>query len=532
MDIQALRTGVQRHGQAPALFTAAWVLLGLLVVADGRLGLSGYASGRYRAHAIPVALSQMYHGRPHDYTAHLDIAAAFHGPEPLDDLVARFADPATPVGEGTHFWTADDRGLSDYVCLAFRLFGPRSASLANLYFALLAASLLVFTLAHRRDPAALFLPVLALLGLLAYAHTGPHYAAVVLGDGEPWKEPVGLFDSRMFESVAILAWLHLALLAWRPAGPAAWLAAVPQAALLLFLYHARSSLGWMYLSLFVLAGTAVVARLRVARRGGIPPGGLTRPLVIAGLLAVSLGGLALYKRAAYHPAYFADHGARTFWHNALMGYSYHPKLRAALDIGIDDTRTILLVIRDMEQRGDPRLTPEWTLAKIGGSLNPGKEFNWREYERSARHAYFGVWRRTPGRAIACYAWYKPRDLASHTRQLAGPLAADLRSGRANLLAIGLAVVAVLLPLGWWAVRRDPAMRAAVRELRVPLVCLLAFSTIPAIAFYAAIPTLSGFYMTLPVCLGVFALSTLTAPSVVTAIPSEYETQVDQPAKAA
>ena len=327
---------LQRHWFAFLLMASAWVLFGLLALADARLGLYRHISARTRAHAIPVALSQLYHHHPHDYTARLGVALAFRAPETLGELLKRYSDPAHAGEEGTYYWTADDRGLGDFVTLAFRAYGPKPRSLARFWFLLLAASLILFQLAYRRHAATHFAPVFVLFGLLLYAHACPHYADIDLGDGTRWQEAFGLHESRTFEALAVLAWLHLALLAWRGGGRVAWLAALPQVAMLLFLYHARSSLGWMYLALFVLAGMRILTdRARCAV-----------PLVVAGLLAASLVALQQYKRAVYHPAYFQERGSRCFWHNALMG-SYHPRLRESLDIGIDDTKAIVLVLREL-----------------------------------------------------------------------------------------------------------------------------------------------------------------------------------------
>jgi hypothetical protein len=336
---------------------------------------------------------------------------------------------------------------------------------------------------------------LVLLGLLVYAHACPHYADIDLGDGTRWQEAFGLHESRTFEALAVLAWLHLALLAWRGGGRVAWFAALPQLALLLFLYHGRSSLGWMYLALFVLAGMRIVAdRARCAA-----------PLVVAGLLAASLVALQQYKRAVYHPAYFQERGPRCFWHNALMGFTYHPRLRESLDIGIDDTKAIVLVLRELRDANDPRLTPDWTLERIGCATGGVIEFDWNAYETAARDVYLRVWQRDPAKALACYAWHKPCDLASHTWQVVRLLADDVCAGRAKLLAAGLALVAGLVVVGCRYFRHNADVREQLRGLFLPSLVLLTFSTIPAMAFYAALPTLAGFHIALPLCFGLFIL---------------------------
>jgi hypothetical protein len=429
----------------------------------------------------------------------------------LDDAIRLYSNPATPVGNDTYYWTADDRGLSDYVNLAFRLFGARTVSLALFYYALLGTSLFFFTLAGWRTPFVLFAPVLVLLGLLGYAYACSHYAAITLGDGRAWQEAVSLYDPRAFESIAVIGSLQLALFACQREPPArtAWLAVIPQILLLVFLYHARSSLGWMYLALFVLAVGRLIAvgwTRRHATNSDLASYG--RPLTVIVVVFASIVGLQQYERTMYHHSYFEDRGTRSVWHNALMGFGYAPRLRQVYDIGIDDTKVINLVLREMRKSNDPRLNPSWRLENIGGALGGVIQFDWRAYERAARDTYFGVWRREPAQAFMCYAWYKPSDLVRHTLQAGRLVGGDLGAGRATPLAVALAVVGGLLVIGVLKARSDPEACSQVRTLLATSLCLFAFSTVPAFAFYAALPTLSGFYVTLSVCIGLFTLVTL------------------------
>jgi hypothetical protein len=190
-----------------------------------------------------------------------------------------------------------------------------------------------------------------------------------------------------------------------------------------------------------------------------------------------------------------------------MGLGYAPRLQRAYDVGIDDTKVINLVLREMHRKNDPRLNPSWKLANIGGALGGVIQFDWRAYERAARDTYFGVWRREPAQAFLCYAWYKPSDLAWHTLQAGRLVGKDLIAWRATPLAAALAIVAGLLVMGRLKIRGHPEENRQIRTLLAASLCLLGFSTVPAFVFYAAMPTLSGFYVTLPVCLGLFALVT-------------------------
>jgi hypothetical protein len=496
---------LKQHGYSVVLMALALLFLTMLGLTDRQFDLSRTPSNRYRCHAIPVALSQLYHGRIHDYTAYKQLALPFQNfTIPLETLLAKYADPQAPVGEETYYWTADDRGLSDYVSASFRLFGTHVSSLAYLYYLLLLGTLLCFVCGYWREPVVLVLPVLVLLGFLIYAHACPLREQITLGDGSYWREPVALYESRTFETLGVLAWLHLGLLLWRREGfgSLTWTMALPQVLLLIFLYHARSSLGWMYLGLFILTAVRLTGLAWERWRGGRPlRDRVLRPLFVAALLLATLGGLQLYKMATYNRAYFEDRGSRTIWHNALMGYGYHPRLRESLDVGISDPKVMLLVIRRLREANDPRVNENWTPNIIGHSLGGLYQFDWPTYEGAAREIYFDVWRRQPGRAFACYAWYKPRDIIGHSAQIARLLGDELYAGRANLLGVAFAISVILLAACWQIMRRDPEKLARFRTVCGPCAMLLLFSTVPAIAFYAALPTLSAFYIALTVCTG-------------------------------
>jgi len=491
-----------------SLLGFAFLLLWFLHAIERELRLERHPSGRYRAHAIPVALSEMHHGRPHDFTAWKGLAYPFHDMrEPLDDLLKKYADPSTQVGSEVYFWAADDRGLSDYVQLAFRLFGPSLASLSNFWFVLFAASLLLFTLGYYREPGFLLVPIFILVGYIAYAHACPFRDRIPLGDGTIWGEPIALYESRTFDALGLIAWFHLAVLAWRSSRPdiITCVTAIFQAMLLVFLYHARSSLGWMYLSLLTLTLAAMAPPLWRRARGACLDRSLSGPILVSSLLLMSLLGLHFYKQAFYHPRYFQDLGTRTFWHNALMGFGYHPDLRKSLDVGVDDAKIILLVLKRMKEENDPRLDPSWTHENIGRSLAAHTRFDWRPYEAASRDIYLRVWKTQPGAAFACYAWYKPCDIWRHTRTVGMHVGGEILQGRANTLIVALVgAIILLLSIGKGALR-DRSGHGWIRANLFLCLWLLCFSLIPSMAFYAALPTLAAFYVALPLFVGLTIL---------------------------
>jgi hypothetical protein len=481
-----------------ALSGVAAALVVLLFATDRRLGLHQFASTRYRFHAIPVAVSTVYHGRTHDYTAFRNLAMRFQDADKrLDDQIRQAVHPDYDIGGGTYFWVADDRGLADFVIGAFRLFGPKTRSLSKFYFVLLGLALALYAVGYWRTPAALTLPVLVLLGWLAIAQVMLHRVPFPNGQGY-WGEEIALYESRMFDVLALVSVLHLAVLAG--VGPRvsrlAWLTAVPQAALLIFLYHARSSIGWQYLALFALAAARVawwvVSRLRSAES---PPSLLARPLFVSALLVLSVVGLKQYQQARHHRDYVAEYGRRTFWHNALMGLAYHPGLRDELPMKLcDDRDAVDLVLKRMGEKNPDLDRNVWNWQAALNSLGNHNQFDWNGYEAAAREIYVSLWSDRPDRMAACYAYYKPADVARQVAVLGGRLGKNVVTGRAWEFVAGVALSLAALAGVVRAARRDEQFRAWLRSLSRVVLLVLPFSLIPGIAFYPALTTVACFYL--------------------------------------
>jgi len=379
------------------LLWSAVGLIALLYCADSRLGLYRSPSNRLRYHAIPVAVSRLYYHWPNDYTASRNLAMQFHNQRRgMVDVLRESLHPPYPIGTGVYFWVADDRGLADYVVGAFSLFGPRLSSLSKFYCLVLATIVLIFFGGYWRRPGVLLLPVALLAGWLLLVEvmrlpTGVSYRSWAWGTELCLGvEDCALYESRMFDVLSLVAAMHLMMLIVLPAPRTAWLSSLPQAALLLFLYHCRSSIGWQYLALAAAIGVRVAwwanGRIRAAKP---PPWGeLVAPAFVAVLLATSIVGLRAYQKVFYHPEYFAERGSRTFWHNALMGLAYHPTLQDELPMTMcDDKNAINLVLARMFQK-DPTLDPNvWNWAAALNSLGSHNEFDWVRYEANARELY-------------------------------------------------------------------------------------------------------------------------------------------------
>src|SRR2546430_17601124 len=87
-----------------------WVALSLaLIYRRGiEIGSDRNVADRYRYHAIPVAISSMYHRRPHNFTAYKTLAFRFQAPGDLDTLIASSIKMTGSQLSGDYYWAADD----------------------------------------------------------------------------------------------------------------------------------------------------------------------------------------------------------------------------------------------------------------------------------------------------------------------------------------------------------------------------------------------------------------------------------------
>ena len=388
------------------------------LLADLRLGLYRSPSNRLRYHAIPVAVSRLYHDWPRDYTASRNLAMQFQNHRRgMVDLIRESVDPPYPIGTGIYFWVADDRGLADFVAASFGLFGPRLHSLSKFYFVLLAASVLIFFTGYWRRPAVLLLPVALLRGWLVLVEV------MRLPNGVSYRS--WAWGTELCLGVEDCAALRVADVR-RPElrlrdAPDDADCRVARAAH--GVDHRRAAGGVTGLPVSL----AVVDRLAVP--GAVDRGGtgaawwvgcrlcsaerpqwctLIQTSFAAALLVLSIAGLRAYQRETYHPEYFTERGQRTFWHNALMGLAYHPTLKDELPMAMcDDKDAIDLVLARMFQK-DPTLDPNvWNWAAALNSLGSHNEFDWVRYEANARDIYFDLWRDAPAQMLGCLRRAEP-----------------------------------------------------------------------------------------------------------------------------
>jgi len=455
-------------------------------------------SSRMRLHAIPVAISQIYHGRVHDYTAFWSIAMRFHNQQLLDTAIDQAVHADIPPGDRTYYWTADDRGLSDFVNVAFRLFGPKMRALFNFWFLLLGLSVIAAILRYRQDPIALAAIACSVIGI------GAVLPALTRAAGEGFGEPsIHISESRMFDILGIVALLHLLLAMLRPSATPRWLdvaTLIAQAGLIALLIHARTSVSWLFLA--ILSIGLVLAVLRLKGRGRPPQSGVV--LAVSCTVLVAWTGVHLYQRAAFNPAYFGEIGPRTFWHNALMGLGQNFVLSRKLNVVGSDSTAVDAVLLDMKTRNDSRLTEQWQTQNILNSLGSSNTFDWRAYEDVARDLYFRTLFSDPWQATRLFVWDKPGRVVALIGCEFLLLTCD--ASRFSNVRFPVRPITLYLPWIWVALlalvaaslcasrRVDKEMLGAT-ESNGSIVLLLLLAALiglaPAIIVYPAVPQLGG-----------------------------------------
>jgi len=451
-------------------------------------------------------MSQIYHGRLHDYTGYASIAIPFQSGKPIGEMIAWAMQATIPENDRPYFWTADDRGFSDYVNGAFRIFGPRVMSLYYFWFLLLFGSLTVAILRFKND-----LPALAIVActMIAIVAALPLYVrAPGLNFGEM---SVNISETRMFEILGAIAAVHIILAALRPsfAQPLLNLGLLSfQVLLLFFLMHNRSSIAWLALALIGLALVTAAIRWRLKQ----PRKYVQHAAAVAGILVLGWVSLAVYHKAMLNSTYRGAIGPRTIWHNIVMGLSYNPTLAKVARISvIDDGAAAEAIVQDMRARADPRLTPDWNKQSILNSFGSHNLFDWRSYESAARGLVIRTLINNPGAALQMIFWDKPLTIIHAVRcqamliraacyapgadlKNAGPTLPDVKFQPLSLLSFGLLSLTALglcLGLSGSVPNQSQSITRSLRTFAFSAAIIAALGIVPSLVFYPAITQLAG-----------------------------------------
>ena len=110
------------------------------------LNLQKDVSNRIRFHALPVAMSVLYHHHPHDYTGLKSLSGHFKVSDPIEVLIKMQNHKIYMVMIRLYYWVADDKGFEDYIIAAFYLFSAKLNSLYYMWFLILFTSTAIFSI--------------------------------------------------------------------------------------------------------------------------------------------------------------------------------------------------------------------------------------------------------------------------------------------------------------------------------------------------------------------------------------------------
>lgn len=345
------------------------------------------------AQAVPAALSNLRFHSSCDYTALTGVRDLFGsmGWRPTAETVNRgienvLAHRRQPLDRQPYLVSPDDKGIIDFVKLAFLLFGYRAESFLPLYWVVLAASSLLFLFRFGAQPSAMILLIAFLLG---------HASALPIVVVNP--QLVSVLALRFMSVLGVVATLHLVLetRADEPMGLARWAGMLGQTAILIFVLHVRFSAIWEVLC---IGGASALAVIGAWRRKGMGKR-LARAAVPALLAACGTIGLSEYKRAAISPTYYRDGDAsHVFWHSVFSGLAFSPELGSRFDIRIDDASVFVATRRFLAEQGQQR---RWE--QMGGSG--------QRYDAAVRDMFFATCREWPAEVCATIIYHKPRAMA-------------------------------------------------------------------------------------------------------------------------
>ena len=417
-------------------------LIVILFFHGWRLGLVDSVTNRLRFHAIPVAVSVVYHGHPHDYTAIREVALPFQGEGTTAQLLAQSVKQDISQ-RAPYFWVADDRGFADFAILAFRIFGPYLSSMYFFWFLCLSFSVALFLRCYKNETWALGLMVLTLLGIYNAVSVLPladeANFLLTIGGGARGFSTVSIYESRFLDVLAMVPVMHFVLFSLKTSWRFTRLdiaGVVGQMVFFFWLYHSRSSLGWQIVAVAACSVSIIGGRIWSNRKCNLFNfRSILAPCTLLALLACGVSALAVYKTATYHPRYFQDMGVRTFWHNALMGVSSDPSLAATYRLSVSDFDAARAVINYAATGGCSKtvgaLTPQELLNSLGGH----GEQDWKAYEVCARNFYTSLWKAHLLRMAYTYLVIKPREtlrIIVRSARDSGVSAVDAHRDRLNI----------------------------------------------------------------------------------------------------
>jgi hypothetical protein len=297
----------------------------------------------------------------------------------------------------------DDKGMVDFVALAFRLFGFQVQSIFYTYFLVMLASCATYALAFFKRPACL---------LLLAAFLAMFFLLLPMIAFNP--QLVSVLTNRVLPLLSIVACLHLILFALRPSATIFQITLiVAQAALIIFTVHLRTTTLWQTTTIAIVSGVAALVARYVGASSG-PGNRFWRSGVVLAafplvLMIVGQLGLRTYQNRAFPPEYFrGDHMVtRVVWHSLFSGLAFNPHFADRYQIRIDDFSVVRALRQYLQEqgRGD-----EFDALLAGPTLASG--IYWGPYDLLVRDMLVSRCSAQPTECLTAVTYYKPRSLAA------------------------------------------------------------------------------------------------------------------------
>ena len=355
--------------------------------------------------AVPAALTNIFAPSAPRYTISDAVADAYLGSprqppgsaEAVNSAIAKVTrQDFTHAARGYALLGNDDKGIVDFVELAFRVFGLRIESVAIAYYALLLLSSLLFCWRYWNNcmaMVALTSVLFAEFQILPYLVFNPQLTS-----------PLAL---RCIPIISVIACLHCALHYWRTRATLTDLAAVfLQALLIVFVLNVRSTAIWQPLLLLGFGLIFALRRWRDRRRNStVDPLPRFMAMIMPSLLMViALAALNAYRALAFPAEYSAGEQitTRVIWHNIYSGFALHPRLAAEHALRIDDMSELADVGRALKQQGKLNL---WQ--RLGGETPNFSKINWAVYDPVVGEVLVELCRKETRDCLETFLIYKP-----------------------------------------------------------------------------------------------------------------------------
>ena len=362
--------------------------------------------------AIPPAISSVVFGHKKKYTSLVTVSDMFRSElgdqatdaRAINETISRIAnsDLATTKHDYRLMAVVDEKGIVDFVEIAFRLFGLRVESTVYLYFVVLFASCCCFILGFHGSPSCLLLLAGFLVGfylILPAIAFNPQLASILM--------------LRAIPILAIVACLHCVLYALlMPQGRHHVLLAAIQSAVLILVVHMRITAMWQ---VFTVAAVSMIAcachswqQTGHRSSSSLRPRIAFQPLWPLLLLVVAYVGLQGYRAWASSEEYQRGEQTmtRTIWHNVFSGLAFHPTFRERYRLRIDDNSVIQAAGEYLVEKGRER---EW--GRVGTGPPQFSVTHWAAYDKVVAEMLRDRCSSYLSECMSATFYYKPLSLA-------------------------------------------------------------------------------------------------------------------------